>query len=86
MYLLFIEKGTKVLSQQGHLCYINPIRFFNSDYNTGIIPFYQYFIVYATLTYLEVALILTVPALIPVTRPVSSTVAIVSSLDFQVTV
>ena len=33
-------------------------RFFNSDYNTGIIPFYQYFIVYATLTYLEVALIL----------------------------
>ena len=35
MYLLFIEKGTKVLSQQGHLCYINPIRFFNSDYGFG---------------------------------------------------
>jgi hypothetical protein len=29
-----------------------------SDYDTGIIPFYQYFIVYASITYLEVALIL----------------------------
>ena len=29
-----------------------------SDYDTKIIPFYQYFIVYASITYLEVALIL----------------------------
>lgn len=35
MYLLFIEKGTKSLSKKGHLCYINPIRFFNSDYGFG---------------------------------------------------
>ena len=33
-------------------------RFVKSNYNTKIIPFYQYFIVYASLTYLEVALIL----------------------------
>ena len=35
IYLLFIEKGTKSLSKKGHLCYINPIRFFNSDYGFG---------------------------------------------------
>ena len=33
-------------------------RFVNSDYNTKIIPFYQYFIAYITLTYLEIALII----------------------------
>ena len=33
-------------------------RFVNSDYNTKIIPFYQYFIVYASLSCLEVFLIL----------------------------
>ena len=33
-------------------------RFVKSDYNTKIIPFYQYFVVYITLTYLELALIL----------------------------
>lgn len=33
-------------------------RFVNSDYNTKIIPFYQYFIVYASISCLEVMLIL----------------------------
>ena len=33
-------------------------RFVKSNYDTKIIPFYQYFIVYVTLTYLEVVLIL----------------------------
>ena len=33
-------------------------RFVKSNYDTNIIPFYQYFIVYASLTYLEVVLIL----------------------------
>lgn len=32
IYLLFIEKGLLSLSKGGYLCYINPIRFFNSDY------------------------------------------------------
>lgn len=32
LYLLFIEKGLGLLSNKGVLVYINPIRFFNSDY------------------------------------------------------
>lgn len=32
IYLLFIELGLKCLREHGHLCYINPIRFYNSDY------------------------------------------------------
>lgn len=35
LYLLFIEKGLKTLAINGSLCYINPIRFFNSDYGQG---------------------------------------------------
>ncbi|MBD5404700.1 MAG: hypothetical protein HDR55_06920 [Treponema sp.] len=35
LYLLFIEMGMKQLSEKGHLCFINPIRFFNSDYGFG---------------------------------------------------
>ena len=35
IYLLFIEKGLKSLKDKGYLCYINPIRFFNSDYGEG---------------------------------------------------
>ena len=32
IYLLFIEKGLLSLTKGGFLCFINPIRFFNSDY------------------------------------------------------
>ncbi len=32
LYLLFIEKGLSILSNKGSLCFINPLRFFNSDY------------------------------------------------------
>ena len=32
IYLLFIEMGIKSLCINGSLCYINPIKFFNSDY------------------------------------------------------
>lgn len=35
MYLLFIERGIKLLKEDGYLSYINPIRFFNSDYGYG---------------------------------------------------
>lgn len=35
IYLLFIERGLKSLQSNGHLCFINPIRFFNSDYGEG---------------------------------------------------
>jgi len=35
MYLLFIERGMLLLKKSGYLCYINPIRFFNSDYGLG---------------------------------------------------
>lgn len=35
LYLLFIERGIMALHKQGYLCYINPIRFFNSDYGEG---------------------------------------------------
>jgi len=35
LYLLFIERGLKVLAENGFLSYINPIRFFNSDYGFG---------------------------------------------------
>ena len=35
IYLLFIEKGLKSLKPGGSLCYINPIRYFNSDYGEG---------------------------------------------------
>lgn len=35
LYLLFIELGLNLLTQKGHLCFINPIRFFNSDYGIG---------------------------------------------------
>lgn len=35
LYLLFIEFGLKSLCSGGFLCYINPIRFFNSDYGIG---------------------------------------------------
>lgn len=35
MYLLFIEKGLTCLRKGGYLCYINPIKFFNSDYGIG---------------------------------------------------
>lgn len=34
LYLLFIEHGLNMLAHKGHLCFINPIRFFNSDYGT----------------------------------------------------
>ena len=35
IYLLFIEKGLKFLCPNGNLCFINPIKFFNSDYGEG---------------------------------------------------
>jgi hypothetical protein len=35
LYLLFIEKGVLLLKNNGILCYINPIRFFNADYGFG---------------------------------------------------
>ncbi|MBO7069324.1 MAG: Eco57I restriction-modification methylase domain-containing protein [Bacteroidaceae bacterium] len=35
IYLLFIERGLKSLRSDGFLCYINPIKFFNSDYGKG---------------------------------------------------
>ena len=35
IYLLFIERGLNFLISNGFLCYINPIRFFNSDYGEG---------------------------------------------------
>ena len=35
IYLLFIERGLLSLTSNGLLCYINPIRFFNSDYGEG---------------------------------------------------
>lgn len=35
MYLLFIEQGMNMLNKKGHLCFINPIRFFNADYGFG---------------------------------------------------
>ena len=35
IYLLFIERGLKSLRTDGYLCFINPIRFFNSDYGEG---------------------------------------------------
>ena len=35
LYLLFIEKGFSVLRNKGIEVYINPIRFFNSDYGVG---------------------------------------------------
>ena len=35
LYLLFIEKGVSVLRNKGIEVYINPIRFFNSDYGVG---------------------------------------------------
>ena len=35
MYLLFLERGMKLLKRGGILSYINPIRFFNSDYGVG---------------------------------------------------
>lgn len=35
LYLLFIERGIQMLTENGFLSYINPIRFFNSDYGFG---------------------------------------------------
>ena len=35
MYLLFLEMGLKIAVKSGILCFINPIRFFNSDYGLG---------------------------------------------------
>ena len=35
LYLLFIEMGLKILANNSYLCFINPIRFFNSDYGFG---------------------------------------------------
>ena len=35
MYLLFIERGMNLLKDDGALCFINPIRFFNSNYGVG---------------------------------------------------
>ncbi len=35
IYLLFIERGLLSLTHNGLLCYINPIRFFNSNYGEG---------------------------------------------------
>lgn len=35
IYLLFIERGLNFLISNGFLCYITPIRFFNSDYGEG---------------------------------------------------
>ena len=35
MYLLFLERGMNLLKNCGTLSYINPIRFFNSDYGIG---------------------------------------------------
>ena len=35
MYLLFIEKGVKSIKIGGYLAFINPIKFFNSDYGLG---------------------------------------------------
>lgn len=32
IYLLFIEFGLSICKKEGQLCYINPIRFFSSDY------------------------------------------------------
>ena len=31
LYILFIERGLSIISNKGFLCYINPLRFFNSD-------------------------------------------------------
>lgn len=39
LYLLFLEFGVKHLHKEGCLCYINPIRFFNSDYGLGLRTF-----------------------------------------------
>lgn len=35
IYLLFIEFGIKVLKENGVLCFINPLRFFNADYGVA---------------------------------------------------
>ena len=35
IYLLFIEHGINLLKENGVVCYINPIRFFNADYGIG---------------------------------------------------
>ena len=39
LYLLFLEFGVMHLHKDGFLCYINPIRFFNSDYGLGLRTF-----------------------------------------------
>jgi len=38
IYLLFIEFGLTICNQKSHLCLINPIRFFSSDYGIGCRP------------------------------------------------
>lgn len=35
IYLLFVEQGLKLLKNNGCLCYIHPLRFFNADYGTA---------------------------------------------------
>lgn len=35
IYLLFIERGCQLVKDNGRLCYINPIRFFNAEYGQG---------------------------------------------------
>ncbi len=36
LYVLFLEKGNSILNQKGNLIFINPNKFFNSDYGVGI--------------------------------------------------
>ena len=38
IYLLFIEFGLSICSAKAQLCFINPIRFFSSDYGKGCRP------------------------------------------------
>ena len=38
IYLLFIEFGLSICNKDSQLCFINPIRFFNSDYGKGCRP------------------------------------------------
>jgi hypothetical protein len=41
LYILFLEKGDTIQNQKGNLIFINPNKFFNSDYGVGIRNYYS---------------------------------------------
>ncbi|MCC5918491.1 MAG: Eco57I restriction-modification methylase domain-containing protein [Cryomorphaceae bacterium] len=41
LYVLFLEKGDTIQNQQGNLIFINPNKFFNADYGSGLRNYYS---------------------------------------------